>query len=89
MVVTREAQFANDGLSTGVPPTVPAPFTLTRQTIRVYEDFAEVVDVCAVSQGGGQPVTSPGTYWQTESWHKKDGIWKISLMHISPVQHGM
>jgi ketosteroid isomerase-like protein len=89
MVVTREAQLGSNGLSSDVPPAVPAPFVLTRQSIRVYRDFAVVVDVCTVSQGGGQPVTSPGTYWQTESWHKEDGAWKISLMHISPVEHGM
>jgi ketosteroid isomerase-like protein len=89
MIVPRGAQLGSDGLSSNTPPAVPAPFALTRQTITVYRDFAVVVDVCTVSQSGGQPVTSPGTYWQTESWHKEDGTWKISLMHISPVEHGM
>jgi ketosteroid isomerase-like protein len=89
MVVPRGAQLGSNGLSSNTPPAVPAPFALTRQTIRVYGDLAVVIDVCTVSQGGGQPVTSAGTYWQTESWHREGGTWKISLMHISSVQHGM
>ncbi len=89
MIVPRGEQLGSDGLSSSAPPAVPAPFALTRQLIRIYGDFAEVVDVCTVNQNVGQPVTSPGTYWQSEVWHKQGGTWKISLMHISPLEHGM
>jgi ketosteroid isomerase-like protein len=67
----------------------PHTYTLNNQVVRLFGNVAVISDVCTVAGGGDIPVTTPGTYWQTEVWHHEGGVWKMVHMHISAVAHGM
>lgn len=70
-------------------PAGPAQVTLSRQLVRIYGSVAVISDVCTVTGGGPNPVTLPGTYWQTEVWRLEGDTWRISDLHISRVAHAM
>jgi ketosteroid isomerase-like protein len=90
-LVSRQMQLRSIRSKASItgPATSPVPFAVTGQAIKIYGDTAILSDLCTVGEGGKNPVTSPGTFWQTQVWHNDGGNWKIIHMHISSMQHGM
>jgi ketosteroid isomerase-like protein len=71
----------------------PAPAgegcSVRNQNIRLFGTVALISDICTIKQAGDNPVTTPGSYWQTQLWQQVNGAWKIVYLHISPLEHGM
>jgi ketosteroid isomerase-like protein len=81
MVEKRAAVSRPSGTSGGC--------SVRSQNIREFGSVALISDICTVTEGGDNPITAPGSYWQTQLWQQQQGAWKIVYLHISPLEHGM